>query len=128
MPKVGRDPQFAARLQQIMDEKGLTRADVARLAFGTFVDERGYTVAKNRQMVGRWLNGTSAPKDTTRRKVADGLGVPLGALFPNDDPTQRPGSGVSLEPVDSKRSRLVLNVSLPTHLALDLIAQIKDHV
>ena len=54
---MSRKTALAERLQRIMTEKGLSQSGLARGLWGTTKDERGYTVARNRQVVGKYLRG-----------------------------------------------------------------------
>lgn len=128
MPVVKKDPTFGDRLARYMAEKDMTAADLAREVWGTMTDERGYTVPRNRQSIGKYMRGKSAPTNEVKRKLAEALGVPYTTLFPNEDLSDVPGSGVTLEPVNNKESRLTLNVTLPTAVAAKIIHTISEYV
>jgi len=129
MPKINKkDKAFPSRLQRLLDEKHMTKADLARKVWGEMVDERGYTVARNRQTLGRYLAGQTYPTHSTRIMIAEALGVPYAELFPSEDPTERVGSGVTLEPKGKSTSHLTLDVDLPTDVALDVIQIVRPHI
>lgn len=115
-------PAFRDKLQRLMDEKGMTRADLARHVWGTYTDERGYEVAKNRQTISRYLLGTSVPSHKTLRLMADAFGVGISDLDPQSDPVNRPGSGVALEAVDKRNAHLTVDVVMPTDEAAQVLA------
>lgn len=119
------DPSFPDRLQRFMDDKNLTRADIARSIWGTFHDERGYEVAKNRQVIGRYLQGKAYPSAATRRKLTSAIGVRYSDLFPNDDPTNEPGSGITMTQVSQKESKLDISVIVPHKIAEEVIKLIR---
>lgn len=120
------DPTFGDRLQRIMTEKRMTASDVARGVWGTMTDERGYTVPRNRQAIGRYIRGESYPTYATKQLLCEALGVSYSQLFPKERPESRPGSGVTLEQLDRKMSHLTLDVVCPTLLAMDIIRKIQE--
>jgi transcriptional regulator with XRE-family HTH domain len=124
MPK---DPAFPDRLQRLMDQKKMTRAELARHIWGTMVDERGYTVARNRQTVSRYLAGKTDPNETTKRLIAEALGVTYKQLYPNDDPVNRPGSGVTLTSMGSQRCRVDISLELPMDVATQVIQLVSEY-
>lgn len=129
------DPQFADRLQRLMDKKGMTRSDLARVVFGTTIetrtDEYGnehvYEVAKNRQTIGKYLKGSVYPGAKTKTMLCKALGVRYADLFPGDDVTQRPGSGVTLTPKEGERYRLTVDVVLPIAEAMKVISIVSPY-
>ena len=126
MSKQGsQDPSFPDRLQRFMDDKNLSRADLARSIWGTFHDERGYEVAKNRQIIGRYLQGKAYPSGSTRRKLAAAIGVRYAELFPNDDPTNQPGSGITMTQISRKESKLDVSVIVPHQIAEEVIKLVR---
>lgn len=114
--------EFAERLQRIMSERRISQSDLARLIWGTMKDERGYTVAKNRQILGKYISGTVEPRLATKRAIAGVLGVPLSALDPNNDPLSRPGSGIYVEKVDKDTARIEVRMVVPREVAHEIVA------
>lgn len=127
MPKIKHDKTFPDRLQRLMDDAKMTRAELAREIWGNMTDERGYDVPRNRQMIGKYLHGQSYPTSGTRRKMAEALGCTYTNLFPNEAPQDRPGSGVTLTQVDRRNSQLTFSVIIPTVVALRIIDEVKDY-
>lgn len=122
------DPSFPDRLQQLMDARGVTRADLARMVYGTFTDERGYTVAKNRQSIGRYLAGQTMPLKQTARKMADALSVSYTELFPNSNPLERPGSGVKMTPsTKGELAHLEVSLDVPFDTAMEVVRLVAPH-
>lgn len=69
---------FAARLRQGMN--GRNNSDLAREVWGTIKDVRGYNVAKNRDRIAAYLNGSAYPEPENLAKIADVLGIPIEEL------------------------------------------------
>lgn len=122
-----KDPAFPDRLQRYMDDKRMTRADLARHIWGNMTDERGYTVPRNRQTISKYLSGKSAPSDTTVRLMAEALGVGYTDLMPNADPVNRPGSGIVMTAVGSSKYRLDLSLVVPADVAGKVISLISEY-
>lgn len=116
------DPSFPDRLARLMREKNMTRAELARHVWGTFTDERGYEVAKNRQSISKYLSGRMSPSEKTKQLLASALGVRYEDIDPNSDPTNRPGSGITLTQINNRDSRLDLSMILPTEIAGQVVA------
>lgn len=121
------DPSFGDRLQRLMDERQMTRADLARHIWGTMEDERGYTVARNRQLVGKYVAGTVTPSEKAMRLIAEALKVSYAELDPSSDPTRRPGSGIVLTAVDRRNYRLDLSLVVPSEVATKVITLVSDY-
>lgn len=63
-----------------MDRAGLNPSDLARAVWGSRDDKRGYSVAINRDRIGRYLDGTSYPEPENLKRLADALGIPVESL------------------------------------------------
>ena len=112
---------FAERLQRHLTDQNLTQSELARRLWGTMTDERGYEVAKNRQLLGKYLKGTIEPRIGTKRAIAKALDVPLAELAPESDPLVRPGSGIRMEEVDQTHSLLEVNLVVPKGTAVEVM-------
>lgn len=113
-----------------MREKEKTQSDLAREIFGTTEEVRGdavYEVPRNRQTFSKYLSGKAYPSEETKRKLADALGVGFAELFPHDDPTNTPGSGITLHQVNKKHALLDLHLELPIEKAMEVIRLVKEH-
>jgi transcriptional regulator with XRE-family HTH domain len=75
--------EFARRLHKLMRAKNWNQSDLARVAFGTTEDARGYTVARGRDSISSYLRGTTIPDPKNRDKLAKALGVSPEELLPN---------------------------------------------
>jgi transcriptional regulator with XRE-family HTH domain len=70
-----RTQKFAATLRAAMRVNGFSKSELARRVWGTTKDTRGYDVARNRDRIGHYLNGTSYPEPDNLVKLAEALGV-----------------------------------------------------
>jgi transcriptional regulator with XRE-family HTH domain len=116
-----RKTSFGERLQRVMTQKDLSQSEVARRVWGAMTDERGYTVARNRQVLGKYLAGTVEPRMSTIRRIADALDVSIADLDPASDPLNRPGSGIYVESVDVKSSRIQVNMVIPKEVVREIL-------
>jgi len=66
---------FAEALRTAMLKQGLSASEVARRVWGSTKDTRGYDVARNRDRIGHYLNGTSYPEPENLQLLADALGL-----------------------------------------------------
>jgi len=124
--------EFAARLRDIMNKKGLSASDLARSIWGDVTNDRGYTVARNRDRVGKYLRGHSIPDTKNLLAISRALDVAPDDLIPerNQSPlTGSQGATVNLTAVPGAigQSLLELRVILPTSLAAEIIALIAKH-
>lgn len=124
------DPSFRDRLQRLMREKDISQSDLARQIFGTTEEVRGeavYEVPKNRQTFSKYLSGKAYPSEETKRKLADALGVSFMELFPNDDPANRPGSGITFKQINKRDALLDLHLELPVEKAMEVIRIVREY-
>lgn len=63
-----------------MARDNLSASEVARRAWGTIRNRKGYEVARNRDRIGHYLNATSYPEPENLRRIADAIGVPVSDL------------------------------------------------
>lgn len=89
-PTAGKTPiqrhtiqQFSRRLHELLTERNMSQADLARKTFGTEVTKQGYTVAKGRDRISAYLSGKTYPEPRTMQKLADALGMTLEELAPD---------------------------------------------
>jgi transcriptional regulator with XRE-family HTH domain len=73
---------FAARLRQRRLELGMTNSDLAKEAFGTYVDANGVEHVKDREKIGMWEKGEGLPGETKMRDLARALRWTLKELAP----------------------------------------------
>lgn len=113
--------EFAERLQRLMSERRISQSDLARMIWNTTKDERGYEVARNRQVIGKYLSGAVRPRMATLRKMAEVLDVSISELDPSSDPVERPGSGIYVEQVDEDNVRLEVRIVVPRTVAREVV-------
>ena len=90
---------FADALRAAMAKANITPSELAKRVWGVATDTRGYTVARNRDRIGHYLNGTSYPNAENLAKLAKAVGVPVETLAietPGRVVTGRPPQRVSL--------------------------------
>lgn len=104
----------------------MTRADLARMVWGTMTDERGYEVARNRQTISKYLAGKVEPSEVTVRRIAEALNVTYGDLLPSADPVNRPGSGIVMTAVGSQKYRIDLSLVVPADVASKVIELVSE--
>lgn len=121
-----RDPAFPDRLKRIMLDKKLNQSDLSRRMWGTTLEgER--EVAKNRQVIGRYLNGKSYPSFDTRIALSEALGISYAELFPSDDPSTLPGSGIVMTQVNKSNVRVDLSIICPNDVAEKILKLARDY-
>ena len=72
--------EFARKLHTAMTDRGMTQSDLARAAFGTYVNADGYTVAKSRDRISVYLSGKALPDPKNLKALAEALGLPVEEL------------------------------------------------
>lgn len=73
---------FAKHLDGLRKQKGMSQSDLARAAFGTVKDGRGYIVSKGRHLISKYCAGLSMPDTSTVKKLAKALEVSVEDLMP----------------------------------------------
>lgn len=73
---------FADNLKRARIDRGMSQSELAREIWGTVVDGRGYTVARNRDRISVWEQGKAVPEPASLQKLSDVLGVPVEELAP----------------------------------------------
>lgn len=122
-----RKTPFAERLARLMDEKGLTKNDLARKIWGEIQTSTGYYEPKNRTTLSRYLSGAVTPRPDTVRELAGALDVPFHTLMPESDPINRPGSGLVMEVLDRRTVRLTVSLVLPRTLANEIVERLTPY-
>ena len=127
-----RAQKFARKLYEAMTERGMTQSDLARAAWGTQVDARGYTVAKNRDRVSMYLSGKSWPDPTNLKALADALGMTVEelALPAAATPVDREGPSLAMHAVPGQpgKARLAVDMVLSIELAAKIVGLIGDEI
>jgi hypothetical protein len=75
-----RNQAFAAILRDAMTKAGVNPSEVARRVWGTTKDKRGVNVARNRDRIGHYLNGTSYPAPENLERLATAVGLSVEEL------------------------------------------------
>lgn len=73
---------FGQKLGAARKKAGLSQSDLARLVWGTTVDTRGYTVAKNRDLISRYEKDAFAPEPGTIERLAAALNMKADDFTP----------------------------------------------
>jgi transcriptional regulator with XRE-family HTH domain len=126
--------QFARRLHELLTEKDMSGADLARAAFGTHVNKRtGYTEATGRDRISAYLAGKTYPEPRTLQKLADALGVTAEDLAPDAvaATVDRENPAISINMVEGHPDKvhLVVNKLVPLAVAMEIgsiLAKLED--
>ena len=125
--------EFAEKVHAAMLKKRMNISDLAREIWGSVVDYRGFTVAKNRDRAGFYLAGKSYPNEANLKLLAKALDLNVDELR-----VEKPSIGVQrtrtsdrdvqLTILASDPSKALLQISLltPTDGAVQVVALIND--
>ena len=123
--------QFARRLYKLMNAQGLSQSDLAKKAFGTKVDARGYTVAKNRDRISVYFKGKSLPDPKNLELLATALNMSDEDLAPDIAAAtiDRENPEVAMTAIAGHHDRvhLELNKLVPMALASKIISMISEY-
>jgi len=123
--------QFARRLYELMTERGLSQSDLAKKAFGTKVDPRGYTVARNRDRISIYLKGVSLPDPKNLALLANALDMSPEDLAPEITAAtiDRESPEVAMTAIAGHGDKVHLEVNklVPLSLASKIITMIAEH-
>jgi transcriptional regulator with XRE-family HTH domain len=123
--------EFARKLHAAMTDRGMTQSDLARAAFGTYVNKDGYTVAKSRDRISVYLAGKALPDPRNLKALADALGVPLEEIAPPGAAAavEREASSLTMQAVPGRPGlvQLQLDMLLPLELAAKVMALLGEH-
>lgn len=61
VPEMLSRQEFSRRLHAAMVKRGMNQAELARRAFGTMTDKRGYTVPRGKDSISGYLAGKRLP-------------------------------------------------------------------
>jgi transcriptional regulator with XRE-family HTH domain len=130
LPTSPESGEFAERLRKIMDQKGLSASDLARSIWGDTTSDQGYTVARNRDRIGKYIRGYSVPDTKNLLLLAKVLGVKPADLLP------KRSSGFSgtlndyvcemAEIAGTHESLLRIYKRVPTRLAAQIIGMVSS--
>jgi transcriptional regulator with XRE-family HTH domain len=127
-----KDPGFPDRLKRMLRDREKSQSDMARDMFGMETEYRKVTdsyhdVPKGRQLFSKWLSGKAYPSDEMKVKLADAFGVRFQEMFPNEDPLDRPGSGITFQQINKKEAFLELHMELPVDKAMEVIRIVREY-
>lgn len=74
--------EFSKKLKTLLAQKDISASDLARELFGTTTIKGGYSAAKHRDRVSKWLAGKTLPDPVTLEKVCKFLKVDPTTLAP----------------------------------------------
>ena len=84
-PKAGSKLFSPGKTRDLMTKLKLNNSALARRVWGVTTDSRGYTVARNRAEIGRYLKGSISPKPATVEKIARALDVSVEEVTDKPD-------------------------------------------
>lgn len=73
---------FARNFSKIMQESGYGQSELAAEIWGTTKDTQGFTVAKNRHLISKYVSGKSFPSRETLSKIARVLKREISDFLP----------------------------------------------
>lgn len=118
---------FARNLRRLRESKGWSQSDLARKVWGTTVDQRGYTVARNRDLISSYERAVYLPKSLTIDKIANILGVPASTLLPDTaDSNERLNEPFDLVPGKANLARLEITALVSIATALKVLQCLED--
>lgn len=124
---MAKDPAFPNRLQREMLKKQMSRSDLAREVFGTEVNSKGHTVARNRSQVTRWLKGDVQPDPQRLERLAEVFGMEPSELLSTGRAPLQPE--VEMIQVGDGKVKLRIDKVVPFAVAtkvLNMIAEAGD--
>ncbi len=118
--------QFARNLRRARKDRNWSQSDLARNVWGEMVDKRGYTVARNRDLVSSYERGRYLPKAETLAEIALALGMTVQELLPPVQETasivgEAPGALVTIQHTGETYARLNICTVVPLAVALKVI-------
>ena len=121
---------FATNLKLLREQAGLKKSHLAEELWGTEVDSRGYTVAKNRSLISSWESGRSVPCEGNLDRLSEYFGVFVQDLAPDvPDPRTRParadtqGGGLVTVSVDASGRIEVTGASADVLKTLEILLE-----
>lgn len=126
--------QFGQTVLRAMLQKGMNQSDLAKAMWGTIVDSRGYTVAKNRDRITHYVKGRAYPEPENLAKLIDVLDLRLedvqvskivrGAT--RSSPHMAHNLQVTMLAAEPGKAMLYMQKILPTDLALTICKMIAE--
>lgn len=120
--------EFARRLQQTLLDRQMTQSDLARAMWGERVAKDGNTVARNRDLISKYINGKSVPERRTLNLMSEVLNVEADWLFPSIMGTgaEREAPEIEMRVLAGGRALLRINALLPLAIAMSVQQQVAE--
>lgn len=122
--------QFARRLYDLMTARNWSQSDLAREAFGTTTDYRGYKVAKNRDRISAYLRGKAIPDPKNLNLLAKAFGITPEELAPDLAATaiERENPEMAMTMVSGHPDKVLLRINklVPLPIAVRVLSLISD--
>lgn len=117
--------KFSRNLKLLREARGFSKSELARKIWGTMTDSRGYEVARNRDRIGTWEAGKSAPAADNLLLLSRTLDVSVAELAPDLAAQHAPGANtasLAIHSVEGEPGRVVLRVNmvLPAQVAFEI--------
>lgn len=120
---------FRQRLYELRLAKGWSQSELARHVWGTVEDNRGYTVAKNRDRISAYENGKAVPERANLDAIARALGVSVEDLAPDlvlANPNIAPDAQTSAYTIkavgNGEKAHIKVDAIIPFSAAIQIIA------
>ena len=121
-PELLSKQEFARRLQRLMLKRGWNQAELAKHAFGTITDRKGYETPQGKDSISGYLAGKRMPGPKKLALLARALDVEPEELLPNviASAAEREHLSFSMRELAGHHGKVwvTLNRLLPTSVAL----------
>jgi len=122
--------EFARNLYRRLMDKGWTQSDLARAAFGTTTDARGYKVAKGRDRISVYLRGKAFPEPKTLARIAKALDCTPEELAPEAHASaidrEHPELAINVAAGHPDEVHLIVNKIVKSSVAAQVFALLAD--
>jgi len=118
----------SANIKTLRRAKGWSQSDLAKKLWGTTLDSRGYTVARNRDRISAWEMGRAAPTPDNLLLLSEALGVSPVELAPDvvSRSAAHAPAALSLQILEENpdQAHLRVNMVLPSDVASEIMGLI----
>jgi transcriptional regulator with XRE-family HTH domain len=118
---------FARNLYALMNERGMSKSDLARKIWGDIQNRNGTKAARNRERIGSYLRCETYPEPATLKLIANALEVSVDEIAPrvlSAPAGDREQLELSVTVVSGHPDRVF--ISLNTTTSLSIAAQIME--
>jgi transcriptional regulator with XRE-family HTH domain len=123
--------EFARRLHLEMQKRQWSQSDLARAAFGSRKDRRGYNVAKGRDRISVYLRGKQRPEPKHLASIAAALSMKPEELAPGLHVTgiNQVHPAVRMYSVEGQidMSHLVVDMVMPMAVAAKIVSILAEY-